>query len=140
MLWVWLVGRQRTVYCIAYVLLFGEAGSVLQFNRLSTFLVAAARRLLAIPVQAYFDDFRFMATAECARSDWRHFQRLVDWLGVFFDPKKDQLHGPLVSMLGNVEDYTLVPSRGIVVLSAKQSRVEDIKQSIIAILRDKSLH
>ena len=136
---LWHPGRQRVVYCLAYVLLFGEAGSVLQFNRLSTFIVALASRLLAIPVQSFFDDFRFISIADCAKSDWLHFQRLANWLGVIFDPKKDQPHGPSITMLGNIEDCSLVPSRAVVRLSAKPCRLEEIRQSLLDILRDKAL-
>ena len=89
---------------------------MLQFNRLSTFAVAAAMRLLAIPVQAHLI-FRFISTEYCSKSDWKR-PKLADWLGVAFDAGTGQAHSPSIIRLGNVEDHTLVPTCNVVALEA----------------------
>ena len=52
------VERCRSI--IIRALLFGLSGSVLLFNRVPSMLVAVARRWLAIPVHAFFDDFKIV--------------------------------------------------------------------------------
>jgi hypothetical protein len=57
---VWDMCENRWRFIISRALLFGLSGTVLLFNRIPNMLVAIARRWLALPVHAFFDDFRIV--------------------------------------------------------------------------------
>ena len=72
-------------FCIAYVLLFGLSGAVTLVNRLLALLVALAWRVLAVIVQAFFDDFRILDLTCASDSGWFAFDFAAKFLGVIFD-------------------------------------------------------
>ena len=96
---LWYPTRRQWVYCIAWVLLFGLAGSVLHLNRVPTLITAIARRWLALPVQHFFDDFRILEPEVCGNSALEVFQILDQILGIRFDEAKDQAPAPVLIFL-----------------------------------------
>ena len=126
--------RKEWLYAEAKGLLFGLTGAVLAFNRIPAFIVAVARRWLAIPVQHYFDDFRIFDILKSKGSCNRFFCHLVqDILGYRVDAAKEQLPNNAAVFLGNVEDY--YPSgepADTIVLKPKDGRAQAIEDEIIA--------
>ena len=70
---VWYPEALEWVFFQLWSMPFGLAGAVLDFNRVSAFLVAAARRWLGIPVLGFCDDFKITEPRECAPSAESNF-------------------------------------------------------------------
>ena len=107
------------------MLLFGLAGAVLHFNRIPTFLTAFCRRVLAIPITHFFDDFRLVEMKMAGGSGWEFFKRVADIFGIRFDPAKDQPPAPKYTMLGNLEDFTQLSASESMVIHAKPERITE---------------
>ena len=120
--------------CVAFVLLFGLSGAVALFNRLPTLLVAFTRRLLAVPAQAFFDDFRILNPAIDCGSGWGAFKFAADFLGFIFDGKKDQTPSPAIHLLGNVEDYSVAGPCNKVLIGCTPSRRELLVAEVSSLL------
>ena len=137
---LWHPGWGAWAFAEARGLLFGLAGAVLAFNRVPAFIVAVARRWLAIPVNSFFDDFRIFDVAKSGGSANRFFKLLVeDVLGWMLDADKEQPPSQRITFLGVVEDYFPSDDAGnlledYVALRPKDGRVEDILESIKASL------
>ena len=103
---IWCPCSKAWLFAEEDALLFGLASAVLHFNRVPAFIVAAARRILAIATTAFYDDFRThdVAGAGCAA---RFFRAFVEWLGFSLSKKKRQDPTPCPVFLGNTEDYLL---------------------------------
>ena len=70
---VWDINTHRWRFVVSRALLFGFSGAVLLFNRIPNLLVAIARRWLAIPCHAFFDDFRIVDFASESESAEKFF-------------------------------------------------------------------
>ena len=98
---------KRWVFCKVKCLLFGLAGAVKDFNRIPTLFTAFVRRVLAVPAQQYFDDFRILEPYIGRGSAYKYFKLAADLLGIKFDATKDTLPTPILPLLGNMEDFTI---------------------------------
>ena len=97
------------MFCELWGLAFGLASAVIQFNRFPTLLCALARRWLALPLVAFFDDFKLTELVCGKQSGWSFLAALIKFLGPTFDPEKDSLPSTMIKFLGNVEDLQLLP-------------------------------
>jgi len=100
---VWSPVAREWQFGVMTSMAFGLAGAVLHFNRVPALIVAAARRLLAVPVTNFYDDFKCHDVAASA-SAARAFRDFVDWLGYDLAPHKRQDPAPVTKFLGNMED------------------------------------
>ena len=117
---VWNMDLEKWQFGILHGLCFGLLSAVLQFNRYPAFLVAVARRWLAIPVINFFDDFKISEPSYAKDSGAYYFDKLVRLLGWLFDPDKDKAPSLTPTFLGGLEDYTV---RGRVQLRPVQARL-----------------
>lgn len=131
----WHPARACWMFAELDTLAFGESGSVLLFNRVPTFITAAARRWLAIPVQHFFDDFRILGLKVSGGDEFQAFAQLAVILGWKFDDDKDQLPTPCLPMLGNLEEFT--PDEFM--LRARPDRIEAIRCEINTMLQQKRM-
>ena len=122
------------MFCIAWVLLFGLAGSVLHFNRVPTLITAFARRWFALPLQHFFDDFRVLEPIIADGSAFKVFKLLDKVLGIRFDDAKDSTPQPVLELLGNLEDFTRTSAEDRIFLQAKPQRLADIKAEVLEVL------
>ena len=122
-------GRWRFV--VTRTLLFGLSGAVLLFNRVPAFIVALARRWLAIAVHAFFDDFRIVDFASENGSAGRWFDKLVQFLGWKFDDEKTQSRMLALPMLGNIENYGIMGCTEELQVSAKPERIAEIRAVVV---------
>ena len=142
---LWLPQWRRWVFAEAKGLLFGLSGAVLAFNRIPAFIVAVARRWLAIPVNSFFDDFRIFDIQASGGSANKFFKLLLERiLGWTLDHEKEQPPATRITFLGNVEDYHPHGSDGrplvdTLVLMPKEGRVDAIKASIAKHRQEKKL-
>jgi len=128
---VWHDELGKWVFGLTAGLLFGITGAVLAFNRIPAFIVAVARRWLAIPAQNFFDDFRILDLEASKGSANRYFALLLERvLGWRIDPKKEQKPGPEAVFLGNRESYTPTKNPNAVVVAPKEGRAEAIAESV----------
>ena len=132
--------RQQWVFAECDGLAFGLGAAVLGFNRIPTFVVALARRWLAIPVFAFFDDFKVIDVACSGGSATRSFLELLSWLGYKRDPAKDQMPTADAIFLGARELYTELGSHERIRHLPKPGREEQIKNMILQIFHDNRLH
>jgi hypothetical protein len=135
---LWDIVEKRWTFCKSHVLAFGLSGAVLHFNRVPTFLIAFCRRFFSICVTGFFDDHRIVEFTSAGSASFRWFKRVSDWLGLRFDPKKDQIGMGRLPLLGNIERYDMARSDKFVV-EARSDRLEDIRTSIISFLNLKRL-
>ena len=135
---IWSVETSCWVFGILHGLAFGLAGAVLQFNRHPPLLVAVARRILAIPVISFFDDFKITELEDALGSGAHYFDKLVALTGWSFDPKKDKTDNP-ATFLGTVEDFRKAPSTGIITVSPKSLRLQGAIRRIDEALKNEKL-
>ena len=132
--------RKMWVFGEAKGLLFGLTGSVLHFNRVPAFITAVARRWLALPVQHYFDDFRLFDVKVSRGSVNKYFKLLLDAvIGYRIDPAKESIPAPMLTFLGNVEDYDPKDEDDAVQLRPKEGRAATIEASVDEAIRDEAL-
>ena len=131
---VWDISMKKWRFCKAYALLFGLTGAVINFNRLPVFMAAAARRVLAVPVQHFFDDFRIVEPLLANGAGLKAFEWLADFIGLRFDPKKDQPPTPELPLLGNIEAYSRSSVADVVELWAKPERVEAVRLLVLELI------
>ena len=127
---IWHPALGQWVFGEARGLLFGLAGSVLAFNRIPAFIVAVARRWLAIPAQAFFDDFRILDVKRAKGSANRFFGLLMRELGWKLDEAKARGPASEVLFLGNAENYEPVGSPDDMILGPKEGRTEAIGEMV----------
>ena len=131
------IRANRWRFVISHALLFGLSGAVLQFNRVPTFIVALARRWLAIITHAFFDDFRII-DFDCERqSAARWFDKLVELLGWTFDKEKAQTSLNVLPMLGNLERYSDIGFSESLIVEAKPERLRDMEDLIDTVLANR---
>ena len=113
----WLFGELPSLAC-------GQVHAVVGFNRVPAFICVAARRLLAIPVTRFYDDFKVI-DIDCEDADF-FFGELCDILGFKFDTDKWQKPSARVTYLGKEEDYSMVPACHTVDVSLKDQRRQEL--------------
>ena len=77
-------------FAILYGLAFGLSAAVLHFNRWGGLLTALSRRWLAVPLVAFFDDFKSTDAKFCIHGGARCVRGLFDLVGSRLDPNKRQ--------------------------------------------------
>jgi len=101
---------------------FGAGHAVPNFYRLAAWLKTAARRLLHINVDHFFDDFWIIEPRCTIGSAVHSFQRLMELCGIVWDPEKDQGPSPLWTALGVVFDMVALRSSGSLKIKPKEKR------------------
>jgi len=124
---------------ILWGLAFGLGAAVLEFNRIPIFIVALARRYLAIPCFSFYDDFRLLDIAGSGGNADAVFSDLVAWIKWVLDPAKHQLPSPTITFLGIRELADEVDELDAVRLAATEERRLSILQEIATALTDSRL-
>ena len=114
---------------------FGLAAAVHQFNRVPAFLLAVARRFLAIPVVGFYDDYRITDLEMARGSADATFQALLSWLHIRLDAKKHQPPSSMITFIGAVEDSSRAGYEEEVFLKPKPGRVSNILGEIDGVLK-----
>jgi hypothetical protein len=136
---IWDIATNRWRFVITRALLFGLSGAVLLFNRIPNLLVAIARRWLAIPCHAFFDDFRIVDFADEAGSAETFFDKLMKILGIRFDNDKVQSRMDRLPMLGNIECFDNLEANEAFTVAAKEERLKDISKTVSLMLQQQSV-
>ena len=136
----WHPSEKKWVYGETKALLFGLTGAVLAFNRVPTFIVALARRWLAIPVQNFFDDFR-ITDLEIANGSANRFLCLLvqEVLGLVIDAGKEQPPSHKAVFLGNIEQYKVPGEADAMMVAPKPGRSQSINALIVKALAEMKL-
>ena len=113
---------------------FGVSPAVLEFNRVPAFLVAAARRWLAIPVISFYDDFKILGLHLAGGDEDMMFHKLVALVGYLLDPTKHQPPSASCTFLGTLETYSPDGQTDVLALRPKPGRLEEIISQIKSIL------
>ena len=125
--------RRQWVFAECDGLAFGLSAAVLGFNRVPSFIVALARRWLAIPLFSFFDDFKVLDVACSSGSATRSFLQLLGWLGYRRDPGKDQMPSTDAIFLGAREVYSHLGASDSIWHLPRPGREEQIRQQILQI-------
>ena len=113
---------------------FGVMSAVVEFNRVPAFIVAVARRWLAMPTQNFYDDFKVVGI-KCARgSEDLMFRELCQWTGYRLDADKHQPPASSCVFLGTSEHYAPKGRTDVLALRPKPGRLSDIISDINVIL------
>ena len=114
--------QNRPVFFCHLAVMFGGAGSVISFNRVSRALTFLGRKMLRTPVDSYCDDFFGCEVETTAESGFRCFGQLAAIVGTVTAPDKELPPAsegpPLGSELAVADDPMEV--------SIKESRRENI--------------
>ena len=108
--------------------MFGIGVADNYFSRVPADVVALARRWLAAPAIALFDDIK-VTELEASRC-FMHFGCLMDLLGWKFDPRKDSPPSSSGPFLGVIEDCSLAHTTGVASLQPRPE-VEEALTGII---------
>jgi hypothetical protein len=111
---------------IMYSLLFGFKNAVMSFNRLSFFLQALARRLLAICCSFYYDDASLVDWNRAMGSSQRLFGAVSRKIGFPFSDKKRQALSPSSDFLGLLHDLSFAISWNIITFRPRDALVEKV--------------
>ena len=122
-------------YYIHHALPFGTVSSVYLYNRLSDALTALARRLLGIPLLAFFDDFFTAERADEAQDSFEAFKELNDVLGFDIKTKKDVPPTVHLEVLGHGTRLGTPPFK----LSVTKSRKSGLRRVALRALRSKKI-
>ena len=137
---VWSPTLMRWVYGILDGLPFGVSSAVLEFNRVPSFLVAVARRWLAIPVISFCGDFKIIAVAAGKLSEDFYFRELVESvIGYRLDADKHQAPSKSCVFLGTLETYAPADQLDWLLLQPKPGRLQEIRDAISSVLRTGAL-
>ncbi|KAJ9436655.1 hypothetical protein DIPPA_26631 [Diplonema papillatum] len=120
---------------LSNVLCFGTESAVLDYNCLSRFVTAAARRIMGIPAAGYFDDFHMLARADDIEGMAEDFQFFFsNIIGLIFKDAKKRT-GQVLPYLGVLVDV----SSSVFSLSITEERASKLRGAIDAILDEDSL-
>ena len=105
---------------------FGTVSAVMAWNRAPAFICHAARRLLAVPVIAYYDDFGVGGGSGERGSGLTSLESLNRHI-FGFEPKKRiaMTQGPIVAV-GVMHDFTRTPNTGTVQVGVTQERKDSV--------------
>ena len=129
----------EVVYHDLYGMNFGLRSAPVQFSRVPQFIVCVARRLLAVPVDHYVDDYMVVDIAGAGlwsgaggeRTWWPSsgqwsLDQLHNIIGFRLEPKKRK-HGSSVNEgLGVMCDLSLFQSQSVISFSPTSRRVDEI--------------
>ena len=116
---VWNPTAKRVEFFIVKGFPFGLATAVLQFNRIPQCIVAACRRLLALCVCHYYDDYNLCEPRYSAKRGQFMLRRVHELLGFLLDPTKHISAAESNPFLGVVTDLSVL-HQGIIVLKLSQ--------------------
>ena len=118
---------------------FGLACAPVSFNRLPSLTVFAARLLLGVPCEHFYDDACVVDVACSAASSQSALSALHSWIGI---PFADAKHVPATEsepFLGVQSDLRRLPSDGLISLSIKPSRREKLVDAVCAAISSRLL-
>lgn len=118
-------GRQ-VVYFTLHGYNFGLKSAVIYFNAIGAIASSAARRLLSILSDNYFDDYHVQALKGNVSTSQRVLGLFMQMLGFPFSEAKHVLHAPSNPWLGVVSDLSQVPTTGLVKMHLSEKRRERI--------------
>ena len=88
-------------FCQLWAMPFGLLGCVLDFDRMSAFIVALARRWFAIPLLGFHDDLKSSELQGPCPSADDTLRMLLDFLGLVLDQEKRQAPSSAVTIFGH---------------------------------------
>ena len=125
---VWDPDQRKVRYCDLYGHNFGLLSAVTNFNRFPELATAAARRLLWVVTEHYFDDNDIAEPEWADGSGMRALKRLCgdEFFGFAFDDDQDSPWGPVNEYLGVVSGLPEV-DRGSMTVDVSEARRDKIK-------------
>ena len=126
----WSVAHQRVEFTEVFGHPFGLLASVVNFHRVPTLLCAVARRVLAVPVDHFFDDYICVEPASGRGSAQDALKAVHDIVRFGLAPKKRKASAQTNVELGVVCDMSRAASDGVVSFSPTESRVEGVLGSL----------
>ena len=126
----WSVAHQRVEFTEVFGHPFGLLASVVNFHRVPTLLCAVARRVFAVPVDHFFDDYICVEPAFGRGSAQDALKAVHDIVRFGLAPKKRKDSAQTNVELGVVCDVSRAASDGIVSFAPTESRVEGVLGSL----------
>ena len=130
---VWNPSSKQWVFGELLSLAFGQSLAVIGFNRVPAFLVAVARRFLAIPCIHFYDDFKVVDMDEGGAEEC--FDELMSTNGFLFDKEKDQSSCTHIINLGREERFFWGSAAPYMEVRLAEERRQTILSSIDSVLR-----
>ena len=127
---IWHTELQQWVFAIPRTLVFGLASAVNAFNRLPTLTTAAARRMLAVPAGAFFDDVVVIDSASSQGSGTRASNFILRAVGAPPSKEKAVPWGQHRVWLGMIVSTAEVAEGGIATVQAKDANVHSLERSL----------
>ena len=131
---IWNPEEKRVQFHDMYGQPFGAGHAVPNFCRIAEWAARAARRLLLVVADHFFDDY-FIVEPKCtaASAVWS-FRRLLNLVGLQIDPKKSQLPSDVWRALGVHFDMQAIRSSGTVFVKPTPKRLHNAVAEILSIL------
>jgi hypothetical protein len=118
---------------------FGLACAPLNFNRLPELSTFAARVLLAVPADHFYDDSVVVDLAHSIHSSQGCLGDLHALLGIPFAPAKHVPGSPTAPYLGVLTDFSRLPAEGVMSMRLKPSRREKLLEALDAAIESRQL-
>ena len=126
----WSASRQQVLFSEVYGHPFGLLASVVNFHRIPTLLCAVARRVFAVPVDHFFDDYICVEPTVGNGSAQLALAVVHDAVRFGLAPKKRKLHASSNVELGVHCDMSRAVSDGLVVFQPTEKRVQSVLCSL----------
>jgi hypothetical protein len=136
---VWNPSTGEVEYFIVLGMPFGAVAAVYAWNRYPALLNSAARRLLAVPCGAFYDDF-FIGGAPFERGSGQlALGRLAELFGIGFADDKHVDGDQIVVFVGVENDFSRLPLDGCARIGVTDSRKESVAERLHTAARAQSL-
>ena len=113
---------QRTQYVVLHGFNFGLVSAVIYFNAVPALAAKAARRILGIVCDHYFDDFDTLALRGQGRAYQSALGHLMTAFGYPFAAKKHKPAAISNPFLGVITDFTRLEKEGVVEVGVSEDR------------------
>ena len=122
----WSAAHKQVMFSEVYGHPFGLLASVVNFHRVPTLLCAVARRVFAVPVDHFFDDYICVEPAVGQGSAQYALRVVHDAVRFGLAPKKRKEHASANVELGVFCDMSRAASEGVVVFQPTEKRVRSV--------------
>ena len=113
---------------------FGLTAAVTYFNALTELTASAARRLLGLPTDKYFDDFDVTTLAGLGEASQAALGRLHELCGFPFSAKKHVPCAASNKFLGVITDFARLAQEGVVEVKVGEERKAKISRELRQVL------
>jgi len=113
-----------------YGLNFGLSSSPLSFNRFPRLITQLMRRVLAVPLTNFYDDFCTIDPALANGSGQKYLWAAMESTGMPLAEKKHVPMAPVFIFLGVQADFSALRSKRVVYLGVTQERTDSIADAV----------